>query len=69
MNTRPKIAASNEPAVLSVAFNNDASRFSVGLNNGFNSTCRRWEPWRWAWSPSRFPGGRQRPASPDDITG
>ena len=40
MNTRPKIAASNEPAVLSVAFNNDASRFSVGLNNGFNSTCR-----------------------------
>ncbi|ORY67783.1 WD40-repeat-containing domain protein [Pseudomassariella vexata] len=35
MNTRPPIEAPNEPAVLSVAFNDDASRFSVGLNSGF----------------------------------
>ncbi|KAI1857778.1 uncharacterized protein JN550_013041 [Neoarthrinium moseri] len=44
MNTRPPIEAPNEPAVLSVAFNHDASRFSVGLNTGFcifqTSTCQ-----------------------------
>ncbi|ETS73925.1 hypothetical protein PFICI_13791 [Pestalotiopsis fici W106-1] len=34
MNTRPPIEASHEPTVLSVAFNNDASRFSIGLNTG-----------------------------------
>lgn len=35
MNTRPPIEATQEPSVLSVSFNNDASRFSVGLNSGF----------------------------------
>ncbi|KAH8201819.1 hypothetical protein TruAng_003993 [Truncatella angustata] len=43
MNTRPPIEAPNEPTVLSVAFNDDASRFSVGLNTGLcifhTSTC------------------------------
>ncbi|KAK6071162.1 WD repeat domain-containing phosphoinositide-interacting protein 4 [Seiridium cupressi] len=43
MNTRPPIEAPNEPTVLSVAFNNDASRFSVGLDTGLcifhTSTC------------------------------
>lgn len=37
MNTRPPIEAPNEPAVLSVAFNNDCSRFAVGLDSGFGS--------------------------------
>ncbi|KAH8662362.1 WD40-repeat-containing domain protein [Xylariales sp. PMI_506] len=35
MNTRPPVEAPSEPAILSVAFNDDASRFSVGLNSGF----------------------------------
>ncbi|KAI0008282.1 WD40-repeat-containing domain protein [Xylariaceae sp. FL0662B] len=35
MNTRPPIEATNDPAALSVAFNNDASRFVVGLDSGF----------------------------------
>jgi hypothetical protein len=39
MNTRRPIEGiSDDPAVLSVAFNNDASHFSVGLNTGFCST-------------------------------
>lgn len=39
MNTRRPIESiSDDPAVLSVAFNNDASHFSVGLNTGFCST-------------------------------
>ncbi|KAK7985864.1 Phosphatidylinositol 3-5-bisphosphate-binding protein [Apiospora saccharicola] len=44
MNTRPPIEATQEPSVLSVSFNNDASRFSVGLNSGFcvfnSNTCQ-----------------------------
>lgn len=36
MNTRPPIEATQEPAVLSVSFNDDATRFSVGLNSGFS---------------------------------
>ncbi|KAK8074413.1 WD40-repeat-containing domain protein [Apiospora hydei] len=44
MNTRPPIEATQEPSVLSVSFNNDASRFSVGLNSGFcvfnSDTCQ-----------------------------
>ncbi|RYO95622.1 hypothetical protein DL764_007644 [Monosporascus ibericus] len=43
MNTRPPIEAPNEPVVLSVSFNNDSSRFAVGLDSGFgifqSSTC------------------------------
>ncbi|RYP75136.1 hypothetical protein DL771_002597 [Monosporascus sp. 5C6A] len=43
MNTRPPIEAPNEPVVLSVSFNNDCSRFAVGLDSGFgifqSSTC------------------------------
>ncbi|KAH9895405.1 WD40 repeat-like protein [Xylariomycetidae sp. FL2044] len=35
MNTRPPIEDPSENAVLAVAFNNDASRFAVGLNSGF----------------------------------
>ncbi|KAI1077553.1 WD40-repeat-containing domain protein [Whalleya microplaca] len=35
MNTRPPIETPNEHAALSVAFNNDASRFVVGLDSGF----------------------------------
>lgn len=71
MNTRPKIAASNEPAVLSVAFNNDASRFSVGLNNGFNSTCRRRGAvtMRLVARPLPPPAGAIVPPRSDDITG
>ena len=37
MNTRPPIEAPNEPAALSVAFNNDNSRFAVGTDSGFGS--------------------------------
>ena len=36
-NTRPPIEAPNEPAALSVAFNNDNSRFAVGTDSGFGS--------------------------------
>ncbi|KAK7984625.1 hypothetical protein PG989_012027 [Apiospora arundinis] len=36
MNTRSPIEATQEPSVLSVSFNDDASRFSVGLNSGFS---------------------------------
>ncbi|KAI0138325.1 WD40-repeat-containing domain protein [Pestalotiopsis sp. NC0098] len=43
MNTRPPIEASHGPTVLSVAFNNDTSRFSIGLDTGLSvfhtSTC------------------------------
>lgn len=35
MNTRPPIESPNTTVVLSVAFNNDCSCFSVGLNTGF----------------------------------
>ncbi|KXJ94136.1 WD40-repeat-containing domain protein [Microdochium bolleyi] len=35
MDTRPPIEAPNESPVLSVAFNQDASRFAVGLPTGF----------------------------------
>ncbi|KAI1504866.1 WD40-repeat-containing domain protein [Biscogniauxia marginata] len=44
MNTRPPIESPNEHAALSVAFNNDASRFTVGLDSGFciflSHTCQ-----------------------------
>ncbi|KAI5921903.1 WD40-repeat-containing domain protein [Camillea tinctor] len=44
MNTRPPIESPNEHAALSVAFNNDASRFTVGLDSGFciflSNTCQ-----------------------------
>ncbi|KAI0551477.1 WD40 repeat-like protein [Xylaria curta] len=44
MNTRPPIESPNEQAALSVAFNNDSSRFAVGLDSGFciflASTCQ-----------------------------
>ncbi|TQS35443.1 hypothetical protein Golomagni_04136 [Golovinomyces magnicellulatus] len=36
MNTRSKIEGSNSPVVLSVAFNQDASCFSVGRESGFS---------------------------------
>lgn len=35
MNTRPPIESPNTTVVLSVAFNDDCSCFSVGLNSGF----------------------------------
>ncbi|KAI2614999.1 WD40 repeat-like protein [Hypoxylon sp. NC1633] len=35
MNTRPVIETPSEHAALSVTFNNDASRFAVGLDSGF----------------------------------
>ncbi|KAI1379070.1 WD40-repeat-containing domain protein [Hypoxylon crocopeplum] len=35
MNTRPAIESPSEHAALSVTFNNDASRFAVGLDSGF----------------------------------
>lgn len=37
MNTRPVIETPNEHAALSVTFNDDASRFVVGLDSGFCS--------------------------------
>ncbi|KAI0203261.1 WD40 repeat-like protein [Astrocystis sublimbata] len=37
MNTRPPIELPSEQAALSVAFNNDSSRFAVGLDSGFCS--------------------------------
>ncbi|KAI0403891.1 WD40 repeat-like protein [Xylaria palmicola] len=44
MNTRPPIESPTEHAALSVAFNNDSSRFAVGLDSGFciylASTCQ-----------------------------
>ncbi|KAI0475984.1 WD40 repeat-like protein [Xylariaceae sp. FL0804] len=44
MNTRPPIEGPSEHAALSVAFNQDASRFTVGLDSGFcvfvSSTCQ-----------------------------
>ncbi|CAJ2504118.1 Uu.00g115120.m01.CDS01 [Anthostomella pinea] len=44
MNTRPPIENPSEHAALSVAFNNDASRFTVGLDSGFcifmSDTCQ-----------------------------
>ncbi|KAI0536864.1 WD40 repeat-like protein [Xylaria digitata] len=44
MNTRPPIESPSEQAALSVAFNNDSSRFAVGLDSGFciflASTCQ-----------------------------
>ncbi|KAI0120665.1 WD40-repeat-containing domain protein [Xylariales sp. AK1849] len=44
MNTRPALEAPNEPAALSVAFNHDATFFSVGRNTGFSvfhaATCQ-----------------------------
>lgn len=39
MNTRPPIEASHGPTVLSVAFNNDTSRFSIGLDTGLSGKC------------------------------
>ena len=38
MNTRPIIETANEQPALSVAFNDDSSRFAVGLDSGFCST-------------------------------
>ncbi|KAI1819307.1 WD40 repeat-like protein [Xylaria intraflava] len=35
MNTRPPIELPSEQAALSVAFNNDSSRFAVGIDSGF----------------------------------
>ncbi|KAI0118287.1 WD40 repeat-like protein [Nemania sp. FL0031] len=44
MNTRPPIESPSELPALSVAFNNDSSRFAVGLDSGFRiflaSTCQ-----------------------------
>ncbi|KAI1337231.1 WD40 repeat-like protein [Xylariaceae sp. FL0016] len=44
MNTRPPIEGPSENAALSVAFNHDASRFTVGLDSGFciflSSSCQ-----------------------------
>ncbi|KAI1181197.1 WD40 repeat-like protein [Nemania sp. FL0916] len=44
MNTRPLIESPSEQAALSVAFNNDSSRFAVGLDSGFRiflaATCQ-----------------------------
>ncbi|KAI2639222.1 hypothetical protein GGS21DRAFT_506487 [Xylaria nigripes] len=35
MNTRPPIELPSEQAALSIAFNNDSSRFAVGIDSGF----------------------------------
>ncbi|KAI1818580.1 WD40 repeat-like protein [Poronia punctata] len=44
MNTRPPIESPSDQAALSVAFNQDCSRFSVGMDSGFRiflaSTCQ-----------------------------
>ena len=42
MNTRPAIDESTGPVSLSVAFNQDNSCFSVGLDTGFCGMSRAW---------------------------
>ena len=51
MNTRPPIEAPNEPAVLSVAFNNDNSRFAVGIDSGFGSEDHLSPVWNYVIKP------------------
>lgn len=48
MNTRPAIDESAGPVSLSVAFNQDSSCFSVGLDSGFCGTYKSFYTVLWS---------------------